>query len=242
MVPVAFAFIIAFGIYMLWNMKGPEEENADTPVNFEEVAYIIVSATIDETTCSACKAKNECSFLPEYQPWPHLPNPDCSSSRNCTCIYVYVLKDERGSEEVVEFIRSIGGLATKEQLDARENERIARVNADNERREKIHHFHSVASTLEKSDPKQSAELYRRGIDRWIELCRETDSKSDWRGLPPLFSRLTFVLEREKRYQEVLDELAKYRALPCFALATKADQETMRKRETRIQQRLHSSRG
>ena len=195
----------------------------DTP----QVAYV-------EWSCldSACKKGRELEkwiWLPHLSPTP--PLAECNRKDRCPCLLVYILEEERGAKDVLQILNEVGGKALRKDMEKR---------LDLERKEQaskqkqVSDMSTEARELEKHNSLQAVELYRKCIDGAI--ANQSGDEWDLRDLPYWFNRLTLLLEREKRWEEALQEIERYEDTP-LQWVNKQEKEALAKRKIRIGKKL-----
>ncbi|PIP12743.1 MAG: hypothetical protein COT45_02940 [bacterium (Candidatus Stahlbacteria) CG08_land_8_20_14_0_20_40_26] len=83
----------------------------------EGIAYAYWSCLCDDESCEECKSLEGTAWIPYLVSVTEPPLSSCKSLEGCRCIVVYIGKEERGANDISEFIRKSGGKVTSEQLE-----------------------------------------------------------------------------------------------------------------------------
>lgn len=197
----------------------------------QEIAYMYYSVLDD--ACDVCKEIDGLTFLPlaHFIKKYRVPNPRCRNPRGCACIIVTVLKEEQGSEEIVHLLQEHQGVISRVQFEdyERKKERMQEQQAKSER--KTAENFMLARKLEKTD-----------INRSIELYQSVLENADLERMPSyilgVYIRLSLIYEKLHSFAESLEMIEKFFKIneerkKQWGRATKADIESMKRREKRI---------
>ena len=206
---------------------GSKKTDAKSPQDSSQVAYV-------EWSCldSACKEGRELEkwiWLPRLSPTP--PLADCNRKNRCPCILVYVLEEEQGARDVLQILKEMGGKALRKDVEERRD--LESKERDRQQR-RVSDMSTEARALEKQNSHQAVELYRKCIEGAI--ANQSGDEWDLRDLPYWFNRLTLLLEREKRWEEALQEIERYENTP-LQWVNKQEKEALAKRKMRIGKKL-----
>lgn len=207
-----------------------------------EVAYEYWSCLCDRNSCDECRSLEGTTWIPGMVEMVAPPLPSCQSPKGgCRCIVVSVGGREEGAAEIEQFVRGAGGKVTGKQLDRFLETKGALIFAMGEKERLASEKISVARRFEGERPEEAIALYREGVAIKEELAKESPEQWSWRDFPYIYNRLTLVLERLGRYREALEEIERYKTLPCQGEGgwqyKKAEVEAIRKREIRLKKKL-----
>mgnify|MGYP000250476932 CR=1 FL=1 len=218
-------------------IRGRIKRSGKPRESLEDFAYAIWSCLCDSDSCDECRALDGIYFLPRLANMPQPPLPSCKSSKGCRCILIYIPKESPGAVDTAEFIRKQGGKATSEQVAEYRETKQAPAREENLKRRLASDKAQAARRHEKDHPEESIALYRESIAIQRELAQNSPDQWSWRDFPYLYNRLTLLLERLKRYEEALEEIKAYEALPHKDAGTKSDREVIEKRKIRLKRKL-----
>ena len=88
-----------------------------------------------------------------------------------------------------------------------------------------------AKTLEKSNIEEAIFLYRKAIGMLKEIDQNFGNNVRYQRFP--ISRLSLVLEKQKRYKECLEEIVAYEKLTDKIGLYKGEKEKLEKRKVKI---------
>ncbi|MFH0802627.1 MAG: hypothetical protein V2A78_09640 [bacterium] len=216
-----------------------------------EFKAIEISSLLDEETCPYCQYMDGMVFplesayfetIKENRP----PFHNCSCPHGCRCLWIYISKEEQGAGFTgLVWRKPSDELIKTGQLSAEDTQFKKRIEEEIKKpviRENIKMGYLAsekaqeAIRIEKENPEKAILLYQESIRIQREIAEKFPDPWCWRDFPWLYNRLTLVLERLKNYQEALNEIKRYKSLPCKDAGAKSDREAILKREERLQQK------
>jgi len=200
----------------------------------EGTAYAVWSCLCDENSCAVCRSHEGLNFLPDLASVHFSPHSSCNAPTGCRCGIVYVMREESGALDTADFIRRNGGKATAGELSKYEEEKLAPIREKEKKANMASNKIHEAMQFEKDKPEESVCLYREAITLKKEIAVQFPDNWCWRDFPYMYNRLTLILERLGRYEEVIAEIGSYKKLPCDDKGSKTDRQSIEKRKIRIE--------
>jgi hypothetical protein len=205
-----------------------------------DLAMMHWSCIGDADSCNACRAMENTTWLPGVTPPASDPLPTCASPEGCRCVTIYEIAQEGSGEPAdVAYVRSLGGVATGQQMDERVAAQDAKRYAqrqDDKMRQASDNVRA-AWRLEKTDPDKVVTMYRESL----AVYRDGLSTPAGKWLPShvhfAYSRPTMLLEKLGRTGEALQELDAHDALGLPPEGQKSVLDAMAKRKERLARKL-----
>jgi hypothetical protein len=179
-------------------------------------------------------------WLRSATPPASAPLHTCTNPDGCRCLTVMEIAQAGPEPDDVVYIRSLGGVATPQQMAKYEAALEAKRYAQRKDEDKISGASDAvlaAWRLEKTDPDRAVTMYRESLT--VFKAGMGTPAREW--LPShvhfTYNRLTMLLVKLGRANEALKELEDHDALRLPPEGSKADLDAMEKRKERLAKKL-----